>query len=580
MKVSAFSLLKEALLTRRSIIRDALWATLMVNLLALASSLFAMQVYDRVIPNSGFQTLHVLTVGVVMAILLELLLRHVRGELLDKEGSRIDAELSAWFFARALGIRMEARPQSLGTFAAQIKGLETVRGVMSSGPIFVLVDIPFALFFVFVIGLIGGWLVVVPLLMLPISVFAGLVFHSRIERATMASQGLANLKAGALVESVDAIESIKANAAELTLQQRWQKVCEQAMFEDDRVKHWSALSANLTQTVQQLGYATLIAAGAYLAVEGLLTMGGLIACSIIGSRALAPMGRLPSVLVQWAQAKAALGSLDKLIQCRNEQDEVEHQLSPVSLDGTLRLEGVIFSYSNHARPALDLSGLSQLSFSAGERIGVVGAIGSGKSTLLKVASGLWRPNVGRAFLGGVDMAMLSPVTLRNKIAYVPQEVRLIRGTLRDNLVLGLSDPGDEALLVACRDTGLLDLIAAHSLGLALPITEGGRGISGGQRQLIALTRLLLLKPAVLLLDEPTSSMDAATESRVVSLLDRIAQQGTTLIVATHKTAVMPILNRLLAFKDGKLIVDAPRELALARLAGKPAEKPTSPTKKS
>jgi ATP-binding cassette subfamily C protein LapB len=569
MNVSAFSLLASAVSARRSIIRDALWATFIINLLALASSLFAMQVYDRVIPNSGFQTLHVLTAGVVLAIFLELLLRHVRGTLLDREGSRIDAELSDWFFARALGIRMEARPQSLGTFAAQIKGLETVRGVMSSGPIFILVDVPFALFFILVIALIGGWLVIVPLVVLPISLLAGLVFRKKIERATAASQGLANMKAGALVESVDAIESIKANAAESTLQRRWHDISDQATTEDDRVKHWSALSANLAQTVQQLGYTALIAVGAYLAAEGHLTMGGLIACSIIGSRALAPMARLPSVLVQWAQAKAALSGLDKLIQCRNELDEAAQQLSPESLDGALRLENVVFSYSTHARPALDLSTIAQLSFAAGERIGVVGAIGSGKSTLLKVASGLWRPSQGRVFLGGVDMAMLSPKTLRSKITYVPQEVRLIRGTLRDNLVLGLPDPGDEALLLACRETALLDLVNAHSLGLALPITEGGRGISGGQRQLIALTRLLLVKPAILLLDEPTSSMDAATESRVVALLDKIANDGTTVIVATHKTAVMPVLTRLIAFKDGKIVVDAPREQALARLAGKP-----------
>lgn len=562
------TLLREAVFRRKGILRDALVATLVVNLLALAISLFAMQVYDRVIPNAGFQTLYVLMAGAALAILLELLLRHVRGVLLDREGTKIDAELSEWFFARALSIRMEARPPTLGTFAAQIRGLELVRGVFASGPLFILADVPFALFFVWVIWLIGGLLALVPLAVLPVSLAAGFAFRRAIKRATAASQGYANRKAGTLVEAIDGVESIKANRAEAELAARWGDLVAAAGAEDDRIKYWSTLSANLTQTVQQLGRVALITYGAWLAVAGELTMGGLIACTIIGSRALAPFARLPGILVQWAQARAALANLDTLIERPNEQDEAAHQLTPGALEGALRIEGARFAYPGNAHPALDLAAHSMLSIGAGERVGVVGAIGSGKSTFLKIASGLWRPGEGRAFLGGVDMAMIAPARLRELVAYVPQELRLIRGTLRDNLILGLPDPGDEALLGAARETGLIDLVNSHSLGLALPIAEGGRGISGGQRQLTALTRLLLVKPAVLLLDEPTASMDAATEARVIALLTRLAAAGTTLVVATHKTGVMALVDRLLVFKDGRLLLDGPREAVLARLAGK------------
>lgn len=564
-------LLREAVARRGGILRDALLATLIVNTLTLATSLFAMQVYDRVIPNAGFQTLTVLTVGVALAILLELLLRHVRSEMLDREGTKIDAELSDWFFARALAIRMEARPPTLGTFAAQIKGLEQVRGLLASGPLFILADVPFALFFIGVILFIGGPLALVPLVVLPLSLLAGLLFHRRIGKATAASQGHANHKAGTLVEAIDGIESIKANSAEAVLTQRWRTLVDAAGDEDDRVKHYSTLSGNVTQTLQQLGYVALVAYGAWLVAQGELTMGGLIACSIIGSRALAPIGRLPSVLVQWAHARAALDGLDRLVERPSEQDEVAHQIRPGALTGELRFEGVRFAYPGNARPALDLSMHPALTIRPGERVGVVGGIGSGKSTLLKLASGLWRPSEGRAFLGGVDMAMIAPDCLRELIAYVPQDVRLIRGTLRDNLTLGLPDPGDEVLLQALQESGLIDLVHSHSLGLLLPISEGGRGISGGQRQLIALTRLLFLKPAVLLLDEPTASMDAATEARVVTLLGRMAESGTTLVVATHKTAVMPLLDRLLVCQDGRLLADGPREPVMARLAGRNAK---------
>lgn len=580
--LTSFSLLRDAAWGRRGLLRDALLATVLINLLALAISLFAMQVFDRVIPQAGFDTLIVLTAGALLAIALEWLLRHVRGNLLDRESTVLDAELSRWFFDRALAIRMEARPRILGTFAAQIKGLELVRSVVSSGPLFVLADVPFALFFVWVIWLIGGPLAVVPLLTLPIALLAGFAFYGIIRRATAASQGHANRKSGALIEAIDGVESVKASRAEHTLSQRWGHLVGEAGREEDEVKYWSALSGNISQSVQQLSYVALIAYGAYLASTGVITMGALIACSIIGSRALAPFARLPQVLVQWAQAHSALTSLDTLVQLPSEQDERAQQLSPGVLEPQLRFESVRFAYPGNARAALDLSQQAEIVIPPGQRVGVIGAIGSGKSTLLKVACGLWRPGAGRAFLGGVDMAMIAPERLRELVAFVPQEARLIHGTLRDNLILGLDDPGDAALLEAAQTTGLIDLIHSHSQGLALPISEGGRGISGGQRQLVLLTRLLLLKPAVLVLDEPTASMDGAAEARVIALFQRLAEQGTTIVVATHKVAVMAAVERLMVFKDGRLALDGPRDAVLAHLQGRigPAEPTTQPRTES
>ena len=544
---------------------EALLATLLVNALTLAASLYSMQVYDRVIPNHGFETLYVLTAGVVVMVFLELLLKHVRSYTLDKTGTSIDSELSDWFFKRALGIRLECRPASVGTLASQIRGFELIRSVLSSTTIFMLVDVPFALFFVGVIFLIGGWMAVIPLLLIPLSLMTGLLFQRKVLFYTRENQGQSNRKSGLLVESIDGAESLKANGAEWKVQGRWNALVSQAGISDEKVKHFSTLSQHMTGALQQLGYIALIAFGAYLVTENQLTMGALIACSIISNRALSPIAQLPSVLVQITQAKIAAEGLDKLISLPNEIDDQAHAIVPGKMDAGVRFEQTKFSYDSADRAALEIG---RLDIKPGESVGILGAIGSGKSTLLKLATGLYRPKEGRVFLGDLDMALISPQVLRESIAYLPQDMRLISGTLRDNLLQGLPDPGDELILETARKTGLIDLITYHPKGLALPITEGGRGISGGQRQLIGLTRMVLAKPAILILDEPTASMDAATEAKVVALLGELSSQGVTLIIATHKTALLPVIQRLLVIQSGKFTIDGPRDLVLAKMAGK------------
>lgn len=548
----------------KAIVLEALLATVLVNTLALVASIFSMQVYDRVIPNHGFQTLWVLTIGVVAALILEFLLKHVRSHAIERTSTLIDAELSEWFFERALGIRLECRPPSVGTLAAQIKGFEMVRGIMSAASIFLLADVPFALFFIAVIGLIAPPLVIVPVVLLPISLITGLMFQRQIARNSKENQGQSNRKAGLLVESIDGAESLKANSAEWKLQARWNRLVSEAGESDYSIKQYSSLSQHLTVALQQAGYVALVAFGAYLVTENNLTMGGLIACTIINGRALSPIAQLPGLMVQWAHAGAAIDGLDKLISLPNELDDEVTALAPESLAGSIRFEKARFSYGRAAEMAIEIAGLE---IRAGEKVGIIGAIGSGKSTLLKLASGLYRPGEGKVFLGGIDMAMISPNFLRETITYLPQEIRLVSGTLRDNLLQGLPDPGDEALLQAARQSGLITLISNHPKGLALPITEGGRGISGGQRQLVGLTRMLLAKPNVLLLDEPTGSMDAVAEAKVVAMLHAKAAAGATLLVATHKSALLPIVDRLMVMQGGRVAIDGPRDLVMTKLSG-------------
>jgi ATP-binding cassette subfamily C protein LapB len=565
----ASALLKEGFLKHKRVLFNIVLASILANILALGIALFSMQVYDRVIRNSGFQTLKVMTVGVLIAITLEILMRYLRSVLLDRECTRIDYELSEWFFRRAIGIRMETRPSTLGSFAAQIRNLDMIRGLLSSTPLFILVDLPFALLFILVIYFIGDSLVIVPIVMVPLTLVAAVMFRRIIGGDVQGNQELSNRKSGTLVESVGGIDSIKAFGAENLMIDRWCTLESALSKGEASIRYHGALTDNIVGSLQKVGKVVMLVYGAYLVVDGQMTMGGLIACKILSSRVMGPIGRLPSLQLQWAQAKSALERLDHLIALPNELDEASHQLTPGTLEGSIRLERVRFFYDKHARPAIDFSPVPPLNIAAGERVGVIGPVGSGKSTLLKIASGLWRPQDGQAFLGGVDMSMILPDTLRTFIAYVPQDIRLISGTLRDNLVFGMEDPGDDAILEAARETGLMDLIHSHSLGVALPISEGGSGISGGQKQLVALTRILLLRPSVLLLDEPTSSMDNETEARVVEILGKLVADGATLILSTHKSALLPMLDRLLVVNQGRLQMDGKRDAVLARLSGKP-----------
>lgn len=561
----AFSLVWRQIFRHKVVFMEAVLATALINLLTLATSIYSMQIYDRVIPSHGYQTLWVLTVGVVLTMSLEFMLKQVRSHSVDRVCNVIDQQLSEWFFSRMMSIRMEARPTSVGTLASQVKGFEMVRGVLASTSLFILADVPFAIFFSVVIAMVGGFVVAVPIIALPVALVAGLMFQNAIERHTRLNLSGNNRKAGLLVEAVDGAESLKANSAEWKLQARWNHLVAETAASDQKIRTFSSLTQNITIVLQQLSYVALVALGAYYVTQNELTMGGLLACSIISNRAMMPIVQLPGVMLQWAHARAAIEGLDKIIALPNEDDNTQNTLTPQTLEGGLRFERVRFSYGVATRSVIEVE---RMEIKPGERIGLLGAIGSGKSTLLKLSSGLFRPTEGKIFLGGMDMALLATAVTRESVGYLPQEVRLFSGTLRDNLLLGLPDPGDEAILQAARRTGLIELVVGQPKGLSLEITEGGRGVSGGQKQLIMVTRTLLAKPKVWLLDEPTGAMDSGNEARIVNLLGEITASGATLVAATHKTALLPLFDRLIVLQGGRIMLDGTRDAVLARLAGR------------
>ena len=559
-----------AIKKRKSIFFEAVLGTFMVSIFGLMSALYTMQVYDRVVPTNGFSTLWVLTIGVLLAIIFEFLMKLVRAHMVDRASKAIDIELSSVFFGKALDIRAESRPSTVGTFASQIRHFESVRNFMTSTTLFILADAPFALFFIFVIYLLAGPVALVPLCMLPLGFLIGFSMKGPIEQYAAETMEESNKKNGLLIEAIDGIEAVKAVSAEWKIKDRWRDLTLQISNSELKTKLLTAISTSSAQSVQQLSYVGIIATGAYAISQGNLTMGGLIACSIISGRALTPLAQIPNLIVQWKHAKIALDVLDGIMAMPSEQT-TERNIVPDHCAGQIKVSELSFAYAENTPPVQ----VGNMEINPGDRIAVLGAVGSGKSTLLKLLSGLYRPQAGKVFLDGVDTQLIAVEFLREQMGYLPQEVRLFNGSLRENLVLGLPVLSDSQILQAAAKTGLDRAIQGHPQGLDILISEGGKGLSGGQRQLVGLTRMLLAKPKMLLLDEPTASMDLQLEAQVMDHLFQEVDKEAVVIMATHKAGAMKHVNRVMVMEAGRVVLDGPKEKVMEEINRQAAKRRTN-----
>ena len=550
-----------AILSRRRVFMEAVVATFVISMLGLGASFYSLQVYDRVIPTQAHATLMALTVGVGIAVLFEFILKQVRSLMVDRGCKAIEEVLSEVFFQRMLDIRMEARPRTVGSFAAQVRQFELVRNFMSSSTVFLLADLPFCFLFIAVIGIIGGWLAAIPLVLLPVVLTTSLWLNWRIGKLTRRQLQDTRHKNGLLVDVIDGIESIKAAGAETKMLDRWRQLVASSSSLELDTRYLSTMASHLAQLLQQLSYVAIIGLGAWMISAGQISMGALIACSILSNRALSPITQIASWVTQWQHAKEALHGLDEMMRLPIDQPGIGSAIMPSSCSGAVRLEQVTFAFSDKLTALQPVT----MTIDSGERIAIVGPIGSGKSTLIRLLSGLYRPLSGKIFLDGVDMALLARAFLREQIGYLPQDVRLLHGTLRDNLTLGIPPPNDSALLDAAKMTGLDRVIRTHPQGMELPIQEGGRGLSGGQRQLLGLTRLLLRQPALLLLDEPTAAMDVDLEASVMQNMLSSLPASTTVVLVTHKASLLRLVDRVIVMDQGRILMDGARSEVLAKL---------------
>ena len=563
--INAFAqFLRENLAQHKQVVLEAVIASLLINFLALATSLFSMQVYDRVIPTHNHNTLIVLSSGVAIIILFETLMKLARSKIMDSMVVGLDQNLSRHIFERLLRVRIDLMPNSVGSLAAQLRGYEQVRSFFTASTLFTLVDLPMSFLFIILIGMIGSpWLSLIPIIAAVIGITLGWFSRKKIDKIAAEGAKASYLKTGILVETVEGIETIKAGAGNWKFLSRWLNVMNVTTDNDLKMRHTNDNLNYAVQALQQISYIAIVITGSMIVISGSMTMGGLIACTILGGRILTPVMALPNLLVQASHAKAAQKNIESLYQIPSDNHMVSKPLILEKIKGNYQCQDMIFCYLGNQQPAVNIS---QLTIKAGERVALLGAIGSGKSTLLKILAGLYLPKQGSIRLDGIELQQISRDSLNEHIGYLQQTHRLFQGTLRENLLIGMPPPSDSELHSVLERTGLIRLVASHSSGLDLPISEGGHGLSGGQKQLLAFSRLVLTKPTVWLLDEPTASMDNAQEQQCLRVLaEELQNPSMTLVVATHKMELLKLVDRIIIMDNQKIVMDGSKQAVLQQL---------------
>jgi ATP-binding cassette subfamily C protein LapB len=557
-----YQLVKSEVLLQKKSLFEALLGGVLINCIALITAFYTMQVYDRVVPTGATQTLLVLTMGIGIAIIFDFITKHLRANVNEQIIHRVDQRLARTVYMRFLAVRLDQMPQSVGALSGQLRGYETVRSFLTLVTTHLLVDAPFALIFVAIVYAIGGGIAFIPLSFFVVSVLLGLYFKAQVDSLAGKANVASNIKTGLLVETVEGAETIKSGQGGWRMLSRWMNTSDEARSYELSMRRISDNAQHIVGSFQQLSYVGLVATGALLVTQSNLTMGGLIACSILSGRILAPVAAIPNILQQSAHSKAALKGLDAIWKLEDDHSGVSHPLVPEHVYGRYQFEKVEVNHKD--KRALYIPALS---ISAGEKIGILGPVGSGKTTLLRLLSGMYKPNAGRVLLDDMELSHISKPVLAEKMGYLQQEGRLFAGTLRDNLILGIMDPGDQSILAAARLTGLLDsVITSHPEGLQQTIHEGGTGLSGGQRQLVNLTRAFLRKPKIWLLDEPTASMDRNIEAQVIAAFTQVLDQSQTLVLVTHKPELLALVDRIIVIANHQVVMDGDKKNVLDKLS--------------
>ncbi|MBP8175112.1 MAG: type I secretion system permease/ATPase [Sphaerotilus sp.] len=550
-----------AIASQRGVYRDVLWAALLINLFALAFPIFTMNVYDRVVPNHAVETLWVLALGLLLVLLADLYMRSLRSHFVDEASARIDVQLSSSLMERVLGMRLEHRPQSVGSFAANLRGFETVRDFIASSTVTAMIDLPFALIFIAVMAWISPWMVLPVVAAFVLILVIGFILQHRLHELSESTYQASAQRNATLVEALTGIETIKTQAAEGVIQARWERVNLFLARTNVRMRALSSHASYGTQWLSQIVSLSVILIGVHLISQRELTMGALIACTTLASRALAPAGQIVGLLMQYQGARTALESLDRIMAQPVEREPGAAFLHRREIRGDIELRDVRFAYPGRDDPVLD--GIS-LKIARGEKVALIGRVGSGKTTIQKLMLGLYQPTSGAVLLDGIDLRQLDPADVRRNLGYVSQDVTLFYGSLRENITMGLPYADENAVLAAAETACLLDFVNRHPKGFDMPVGERGELLSGGQRQSVGLARAVLHNAPLLLLDEPTSAMDFSTEAQVTKRVTEFAQ-GRTVVLVTHRTSMLALVDRVVVVDQGRIVADGPRDRILEAL---------------
>lgn len=541
---------------------EVILASLLVNLFALVTPLFIMNVYDRVVPNNAIDTLWVLASGVTIVLVFDFLMKSMRGYFIDTAGKRADIMLSANTFEKVMHMRVAERPAKVGSFSSNLQEFDQFREFFTSTTLITVIDLPFILLFITLIYGIAGNLALIPLLMIPTIIVIGLLFQKRLQTTIQDIFTESSRKTAMLIEALYSLEAIKAAQAEGAMQSRWESHNSKLAKMGLRSRLLSLTTLNLTQLGQQLASVGIVIGGVYAINAGNLSVGGLIACTILTGRCLVPMTQVAGILTRYHHSIAAYRTIDAMMALPAEREPGQKFLHRPDLSSDCEFRAVTFAYPGHETTALD--GIS-FKIESGEKVGVIGRTGSGKSTLHRLMSKFYLPDSGSILMGGTDIRQLDPADLRRSINYVPQDVTLISGTVRDNITFGNALATDADTLKAAELAGIAHYLNEHPQGFDLQVGERGRQLSGGQRQGIAIARALLSQASLLLLDEPSNAMDNVTELNFVSgLKDYI--QDKTLVLVTHRSSMLSLVDRLIVLNEGRVVLDGPKQDVLEKLS--------------
>ncbi|WP_170762979.1 type I secretion system permease/ATPase [Ruegeria lacuscaerulensis] len=531
-------------------------AAALANLLGLSTSIFIMVVYDRVLPNEATESLIALTMGVGLALVFDFILKLLRAGFIDRAGQKADMLMGRRVFDQLLNIRMTSRTGSTGAMTSTIREFETLREFFTSATLVALVDLPFIALFLFVIHQVGGPLALIPAFAVPIVLLTGVAIQPLLSR--LAEQNFADgqSKQSVLVEAVSGLETIKTTAAGRPMRARWENAMERQSLHGTRSRAVTQFALNLTGFTQQAAQVLIVFYGVFLIADGQASMGALVASVMLTGRALAPLGQLAQTLTRVNQARSAYRNLNALMQAESERPEGRNWISRSDCEGRISFEDVHFTYPDQAQDAL--AGVT-FSIEPGEKVAILGPIGSGKSTIARLLLGLYQPRSGSVMLDGVDIRQVDPGDLRRNVGSVLQDIWLFSGTVRENIGSGAIRPRDEDLIWAGKVAGVEDFLSRHPNGYDLKLAERGEGLSGGQRQAIALARALIGQPPVLLLDEPTSAMDVQTETEVIRRLKQ-ATQDTTMVIVTHRASLLELVDRVIVIEGGRVGLDGPKSV--------------------
>ncbi len=542
----------------KSIYRDVFFASILINIFAIAAPMFTRLVYDKVVPNLAFESLWVLSSGILVVFVFDFVLKLLRSYFIDVAGKKSDILISSKLFAKVMGIRMESKPPSVGAFARHLQEFESIREFFTSATVSSLIDLPFALLFLVVIWLVGGPIVLVPIIGILLLVIHAFVIQGPLRKSIEEGSRLSSQKYANLIESLAGLETVKAFGAQSQFQFKWEEAVAHMSNWNIKTRRITDSIQNSAGFVQQASNIGMIIVGVYLIAEGELSMGGLIASTMLSGRAVGPLVQLSLLSTRYNQAKSAMTIIEQVMEMPDEQEEGKRYIHRPIVQGKIELDRVTFNYPEAEIPSVrDVS----LTINPGEKVAIIGRIGSGKTTIERLIMGLYQPTQGNVRIDDTDIAQLHHVDVRRNIGCVPQDVTLFFGSIRDNITLGQTLVDDREVLDAANRAGVTVFTQQDPAGLERQVGEGGLMLSGGQRQAVAIARAFIGRPPIMLLDEPTSSMDNRSEMHIKHQLHAM-KKSETLILITHKTSMLDIVDRVIVMEKGVIIADGPKEEVL------------------